>query len=61
MMRLIVDWVRVGQAGAMEQTPDGFEESARIVEAFAEGETDPRVLDLLNAIIKAIRDKAVDN
>jgi len=45
----------------MEQTPDGFEESARIVEAFAEGETDPRVLDLLNAIIKAIRDKAVDN
>jgi hypothetical protein len=45
----------------MDNEPDGFEESARIVEAFAEGETDPRVLDLLSAIIKAIRDKAVDN
>ena len=45
----------------MENAPDGFEQSAQIVEAFSEGETDPRVLDLLGRIVQAIRDKAVDN
>lgn len=44
----------------MENEPDGFEQSAQIVEAFSEGETDPRVLDLLGEIAKAIRDKAVN-
>lgn len=44
----------------MENEPDGFEQSARIVEAFSQGETDPRVLDLLREITQAIRDKAVD-
>lgn len=45
----------------MEKEPDGFEQSAQIIEAFAEGETDPRVLDLLGQIAQAVRDKAVDN
>lgn len=45
----------------METEPDDFEKSAQIVEAFSEGETDPRVLDLLGEIAQAIRDKAVDD
>lgn len=46
---------------SMTDTPDGFEESARIVEAFSEGETDDRVLDLLRRIAEAIRDHAVND
>lgn len=42
-------------------TPDPFEQSAQIVEAFAEAETDERVLDLLNRIAEALRDHAIDN
>lgn len=45
----------------MENEPDSFEQAAQIVEAFSEGETDSRVLDLLREIAQAIRDKAVDN
>jgi hypothetical protein len=59
--RRIADRCPVGQSDAMENVPNGFEESAQIVEAFSEGETDPRVLDLLRQIAQAIRDKAVDN
>ena len=59
--RRIADRCPVGQSDAMENEPDGFEESAQIVEAFSEGETDPRVLGLLREITQAIRDKAVDN
>lgn len=59
--RDVADRGPVGQSDAMENEPDGFEQSAQIVEAFSEGETDPRVLDLLRQIAQAIRDKAVDN
>lgn len=45
----------------MADTPDQFEDSARIVEAFAEGETDDRVLELLGRIAQAIRDHATDD
>lgn len=41
--------------------PDAFEQSAQIVEAFAEGETDDRVLELLRKIAQAIRDHAIDD
>jgi hypothetical protein len=46
--------------GVME-TPDSFEQSAQIVEAFSEGETDDRVLALLARIAKALRDHAIDS
>lgn len=59
--RRIADRCPVGQSNAMKDKPDGFEQSAQIVEAFSESETDARVLDLLNAIAKAIRDHAIDN
>ena len=59
--RRIADRCPVGQSDAMENEPNGFEQSAQIVEAFSESEPDPRVLELLNAIAKAIRDRAVDN
>ncbi|WP_454888089.1 hypothetical protein [Sphingomonas oryzagri] len=45
----------------MADTPDHFEDSARIVEAFAESETDDRVLELLRRIAQAIRDYALNN
>lgn len=38
---------------------DGFEESARIVEAFSHGE-DPKTVELLERIAEAIRDHAID-
>jgi len=44
----------------MAISPGDFEKSAQIVEAFAEGEDDERVLDLLARIATAIRDHAVD-
>lgn len=44
----------------MENVPDGFEESARIVESFAEGANDD-VAELLAEIAKAIRDHAVND
>lgn len=45
----------------MANTPDSFEQSAQIVEAFAEGETDDRILELLRKIAQAIRDHAIDD
>jgi len=45
----------------MEIEPTGYEESARIVEAFAEGEDDARVVDLLAELAKAIREKALND
>ena len=45
----------------MTLSPDDFEKSAQIVEAFAEGEGDERVLDLLARIATAIREHAVDD
>ncbi|GAA3272983.1 hypothetical protein [Sphingomonas yabuuchiae] len=46
---------------SMAFTPDNFERSAQIVEAFAEGEDDERVVDLLARIATAIREHAVDD
>lgn len=45
----------------MQTPPDNFEQSARIVEAFAEAETDPRVVELLGQVAQAIRDHAIDD
>jgi hypothetical protein len=45
----------------MQDEPTAFEESARIVEAFAEGEADPRVLDLLAELAKAVREQALND
>jgi hypothetical protein len=45
----------------MADTHDHFEDSARIVEAFAESETDDRVLELLRRIAQAIRDHALND
>lgn len=42
----------------MDKPLDGFEESARIVEAFAESE-DGVTLELLAQIAQAIRDRAI--
>jgi hypothetical protein len=39
---------------------DGYEQSARIVEAFSQGQAD-EVVTLLEEIAKAIRDQAVDD
>lgn len=44
----------------MEDTVDGFEEAARIVEAYAEGESDERVIELLAQIAADIRAKLID-
>ncbi|MFW2850354.1 hypothetical protein ACM61V_00265 [Sphingomonas sp. TX0543] len=44
----------------MDQAPDGFEQSARIVEAFSAGESD-EVAELLAQIAEAIRAKAIDD
>lgn len=40
--------------------PDGFEQSARIAEAFAAGQTD-EVVALLEEIARAIRDREIDD
>jgi hypothetical protein len=45
----------------MEETTDGFEESARIVEAYAEAESDERVLALLSDIARDIRAKRLND
>jgi hypothetical protein len=45
----------------MEETTDGFEEAARIVEAYAEGESDERVLELLADIARDIRAKLLND
>lgn len=45
----------------MTDTSDHFEQAAQIVEAFAEGETDDHVIDLLSRIADAIREHAVDD
>jgi len=45
----------------MSQPSDDLEHAARIVEAFSEGEEDPRVIDLLAQIAAAIREKAFDD
>lgn len=45
----------------MSDAPDPFDQAAQIVEAFSEGEDDPRVIDLLTQIAAAIREKAIDD
>ena len=45
----------------MDENNDSFEEAARIVEAFAEGESDNRVLELLADLARAIRERAINN
>tara|TARA_R110000822_G_scaffold184513_4_gene323854 strand:+ start:2090 stop:2227 length:138 start_codon:yes stop_codon:yes gene_type:complete len=45
----------------MSETPDPFDQAAQIVEAFSEGETDDRVIDLLAQIATAIREKAIND
>ena len=45
----------------MSEGPSEFEQAARIVEAFSEGETDDRVIDLLAQIATAIREKAIND
>lgn len=45
----------------MNETPDQFEEAARIVEAYAEAESEERVLALLTDIARAIRDRALND
>ncbi len=45
----------------MSETPDPFDQAAQIVEAFSEGEDDPRVVELLAHIAAAIREKAIDD
>ncbi len=45
----------------MDETADGFEQAARIVEAYAEAESDERVLDLLTDIARDIRARALDD
>jgi len=44
----------------MDDTTDGFEEAARTVEAYAEGEGDERVIDLLAEIASDIRSRALN-
>jgi hypothetical protein len=45
----------------MDVEPTAYEESARIVEAFTEGEDDPRVIAMLEELAKAIREKALND
>ncbi|MBV2148335.1 hypothetical protein KRZ98_08555 [Sphingobium sp. AS12] len=45
----------------MDTEPIGYEESARIVEAFAESEEEPRVLELLAELATAIRARALND
>ncbi|MBB4860550.1 hypothetical protein HNO88_003894 [Novosphingobium chloroacetimidivorans] len=45
----------------MDETDDGFEQAARIVEAYAEAEGDERVLDLLADIARDIRARALND
>ena len=44
----------------MDKEPDGFEQSARIVEAFATGQSE-EVVALLEDVARAIRERAVDD
>lgn len=55
----VADPVCVGHRAPMDEAPDDFEQAARIVEAFVEGEHDDRVLELLGQIADAIRDRAI--
>ncbi|MCH4894961.1 hypothetical protein GO308_17805 [Sphingomonas sp. SFZ2018-12] len=45
----------------MKTEPDGFEQSARIVAAFAQGEANDRVLTSLGQIAEAIRARPSDD
>jgi hypothetical protein len=45
----------------MEVGQDSFEEAARIVEAFAEGESEDQVLEMLADLAQAIRDRALND
>ena len=44
----------------MDEEPNSFEEAARIVEAYAEGESDERVLELLAEIATDIRSRVLN-
>ncbi len=57
----IADQEKLGHSASMSETTDDFEQAARIVEAFSEGETDDRVIDLLSQIATAIREKAIND
>lgn len=59
-MRLIAVTRAIRHRNIMENEPDQFEQSARIVEAFAAGR-DGDVAELLAEIAKAIRDHATDD
>jgi len=44
----------------MDEELDSFEEAARIVEAYAEGESDGRVIELLAEIASDIRSRVLN-
>ncbi|GEM_PF-4942367 len=44
----------------MDDTTNGFEEAARIVEAYAEGGSDERVIELLAEIASDIRSRVLN-
>jgi hypothetical protein len=45
----------------MTEAPDQLEEAARIVEAYAEAESEDRILTLLADIARSIRDRALND
>ncbi|QHD69615.1 hypothetical protein GS397_22950 [Sphingobium yanoikuyae] len=45
----------------MSEASDPFDQAAQIVEAFSEGEEDPRVIELLTQIAAAIRERAFND
>jgi hypothetical protein len=57
----IADLLTIRHLRCMSEEPDDFEQAARIVEAFSEGETDERVIDLLAQIAIAIRERAIND
>ena len=58
--RFVAEHWLFGHPDGMENEPDGFEQSARIVEAFSAGRSDD-VAALLAEIARAIRDHAIDD
>ena len=57
----IVETLPIRHILPMSEEPDTFEQAARIVEAFSEGEDDQRVIDLLAQIAIAIRERAFND
>jgi len=50
-----------GHSCRMSEASDPFDQAAQIVEAFSEGEEDPRVIELLTQIAAAIRERAFND